>query len=137
MALSEDIWSVETPTKIFFPQRQKTETEITMKIEYSNEPKIEAFIKNIFRFQNIAVKITNDVKIQEFLKKLSSQYSEKKQIKQSLLSQQQTNQRQEGNSLKSIMINCIRGFEKIKTLKQDKKIIEYIKLHNIQFNTHE
>jgi hypothetical protein len=34
MPSNDDLWSVETPPRVFSPKRQKMEPEITIKIEY-------------------------------------------------------------------------------------------------------
>jgi hypothetical protein len=63
MSLNDDLWSVETPPRVFPPKRQKMEPEITTKIEYFLDNVNKDHFHHVSLLQIIFNSPTNDAKI--------------------------------------------------------------------------
>jgi hypothetical protein len=63
MSLNDDLWSVETPPRVFSPKRQKMEPEITVKIEYFLDNVNKYHFHHVSLLQFIFNSPTNHAKI--------------------------------------------------------------------------
>jgi hypothetical protein len=63
MSLNDDLWSVETPPRVFSPKRQKMEPEITIKIEYFLDNVYKDHFHHVSLLQIIFNSPINDAKI--------------------------------------------------------------------------
>jgi hypothetical protein len=63
MSLNDDLWSVETPFRVFSPKRQKMEPEVAVKIEYYLDNVHKDHHHHVSILQIILNSPTNDAKI--------------------------------------------------------------------------
>jgi hypothetical protein len=63
MSLNDELWSVETPSRVFSPKGQKMEPEITIKIEYFLDNVNKDHFHHLSLLQIIFNSSSNDAKI--------------------------------------------------------------------------
>jgi hypothetical protein len=141
MSLNDNLWSVETPPRVFSPKRQKMEPEVTVKIEY--------YLNNVNKDHHHHVSIlqiilnfpTNDAKI---LNKRGKVLKEgailalcDAQIHQNHYTINKKTEGKFNNQKTKVVINhWIRGVNNIQFIKKDLKLMDYLKHNNIRISKH-
>ena len=59
----EDAWSIKTPPRLLSPKRQKTASEIIMKIEYPVKKETSDHTLHVFLLQILSTSLEGDVRI--------------------------------------------------------------------------
>jgi hypothetical protein len=142
MASSDDNWSIATPPRIFSPKRQKTEPEITIKVQYEVKPGSSAHLPHVFLMQTIMTAMGNDIKILnkrgEILKEsVIPALSDMMVYSNHYTSNTKTNKTNSNVSIKAIVIHRIRGIHKVSHLKKDPKIMDFLQAHKVQVHQHD
>jgi hypothetical protein len=141
MSLNDDLWSVETPPRVFSPKRQKMEPEITIKIEYFLDKVNKEHFLHVSILQIIFNSSTNDAKI---LNKRGKVLNEgailalcDTQIYQNHYNiNMKTTGKFDNQKTKIIINHRIRGLTSIQSIKKDPKLMEYLKHNNILISKH-
>jgi hypothetical protein len=142
MTSSDDNWSIATPPRIFSPKRQKTEPEITIKIQYEVKPGSSAHTPHVFLLQTIMTAMGNDIKILnkrgEILKEsVIPALSDMMVYSNHYTSNIKSSKTNSTGSIKAIVIHRIRGIYKVSHLKKDPKIMEFLRTHKVLVHQHD
>ena len=142
MSKMDDEWSVETPPRQFTPKRQKTDPEMKIKLTYPQQKGREdhvlhvLFLQTIMSVNNVDLRVLNkrgealkeaavaDLTKEEFYK---NHFNSKIKI---------TNNNNEKKG-KIVVIHRIRGISTERTLKQEKKVLDFLKQHSMHLSQHD
>ena len=142
MAKSDNSWSIETPPRIFSPKRQKTEAEITLKIQYNVSPGKQNHILHVLLLQTIVSATTNDVKVLNKRGEILKESVIPALIDDQIYSNHYTSNSKTPKSNPKhngtvIIIHCFRGFSSVGNLKREPKIMEFLRSNKIHITNHE
>jgi hypothetical protein len=142
MAKTDDSWSIETPPRIFSPKRQKTEPEVSMKIQYKVSSGKENHILHVLLLQAIVSASSNDVKVLnkrgEILKEsVIPALIDEKIYANHYVSNIKTPRFNSKSDRNVITIHRFRGFSSVNILKREPKIMEFLRTNNVHISKHE
>ena len=143
MSKMDDEWSIETPPKGFTPKRQKIDPEVQIKLTYPKQEGREdhmlhvLFLQTIMSSNHVDIRVLN--KRGEALKESAVAVFTKSAFYQNHFNARiKTIKDQNDNKQgKIVVIHRIRGISKEGTLKQDKKVLAFLKQHSIHLTRHD
>jgi hypothetical protein len=141
MSLNDDLWSVETPPRVFLPKRQKMEPAITIKIEYFLDNVNKDHLHHVSLLQIIFNSPTNDAKILNKRGKVLKENAILALCDAQIYQNHYTINKKTGgnfnNQKTKVVINHrIRGVNNIQSIKKDSKMMNHLKHNNIRISKH-
>jgi hypothetical protein len=140
MSVSETFWQEETPPRMSATNRQKTDPEITIKIEFLNSNSDQAFKKHVLILQLITAMESHDLKVlnkrSEILKDSSIHALNEDLIYKNHFNINVKCANEKNAIPKSVIIHKIHDDDTIQTLKKDLKVINYLRNNGIHISTH-
>jgi hypothetical protein len=140
MSVSEIFWQEETPPRMSATKRQKTDPEITIKIQYLNSNSDQAFKKHVVLLQMITAMASHDIKDLNKKSKILKD-SAILALYEDLIYKNHFNiyvkhANDKTADPKSVNVHKIHGIDTIQTLKKDPKVMKYLHNNGIHISTH-
>jgi hypothetical protein len=140
MSVSESFWQEDTPPRMSATKRQKTDPEITIKIEFLNSNSEQAFKKHVVLLQMIIAMTSHDIKVlnkrSKILKDSAIQALNKDLIHKNHFNINVKYANDKTANPKSVSVHKICGIDTIQTLKKDPKVMNYLRNNGIHISTH-
>ena len=139
---SNDEWSIATPPRLFSPKRQKTESEIAVKIEFMEVPKRHHHMSHVFLLQTILNTMGDDVKAlnqrgQVLKASVFPALTEEAVYNNHFNLHVAKKRTSDGPKEKITIIHRFRGISNIGILKKNTKVMEFLRTNRITISKHE
>ena len=142
MSKMDDEWSVETPPRRYTPKRQKTDPEVKIKLTYPQQEGREdhilhvLFLQTIMSVNNVDMRVLN--KRGEALKEAAvADLTTEAFHKNHFNTKVKVTGNFENKKGKVVVIHRIRGIHTDSILKQEKKVLDFLKQHSMHLSQHD
>lgn len=141
MSKHDDEWSIQTPPRMFSPKRQKIDTETVLKFTMKKDENQPSHVLHVMLLQIIASITEGEVKILnkrgEVLKESALPTLMNEAVhKNHFDAQVKFRGSKDKRTVTSILAHRFRGVTNDGILKKDKKVMDFLKTHDIQMTTH-